>query len=223
MDGVPVGPHGRARMGGAVSPRAWIEVGLVAVAGIVGGLGVHEWRASLEATGRAEVYHARADSLHSVAAELQRRQEALDVQAHAAVEEEHRARVAAEAKADSLARIRPHAAEHVVRVAVDSGADSVAVQRAVDSLEALHAGEVASLRAALYSADSIITVQARQLAVRDQRITALEEQVATLGAEAQAWKAARPGFFSSIGGKATTLLIGAGIGLVVDRTILGGR
>lgn len=175
-----------------VSPRAWVEIGLVVVAALIGWLYLHQRDERLRAEGRLELELARADSTARAAADLVRESEARDSAAALVVRQAEAARAAAEARAAELTARAPAAADRVVAAAAPT--DSAAVRARLDELVALYEQRDTE-RLRQIRADSMIIAELRALDVtRVAAIASLESALAAAQAATETALDSRPGW-----------------------------
>lgn len=208
-----------------MTTRAYIEIGLIALAALLAVLFTNAGRNRAKAEGAAAIYaeqlHVALDSLDlSKATQIEKDQqaEAINVQANAEIAAANARRIQAEQRSDAAAARRPAVIERVIAAAgVDSAAVRVAVVEVADSI-VQH--EVNPLRAALVEATKVITEKDAQLAVRDAQIAArdrvqadLETALAASRGETAQLRKALPGWFGRNGVKvlAPVALVGGWI------------
>lgn len=183
---------GRRVAARVVSPRAWVEIGLVVVAALIGWLYLHQRDERLRAEGRLELELARADSTARAAADLVRESEARDSAAALVVRQAEAARAAAEARAAELTARAPAAADRVVAAAAPT--DSAAVRARLDELVALYEQRDTE-RLRQIRADSMIIAELRALDVtRVAAIASLESALAAAQAATETALDSRPGW-----------------------------
>lgn len=172
-----------------MKPRIWAAI----AAGIALTFwGSWEYLRAVRAEGAAAVYEQRADSLYAVAIDQEEALHAMNTQENSLIDRLAADRDSALARAARAEHYRPHVVDRIVEHA---GADSTAVRTAVEeALDSVVVEEIAPLRIALATADSIAAARTRQrdaaLAVNASLRSALEAS----RTEAAGWKATRPGF-----------------------------
>lgn len=176
-----------------MTPRLWLELGLIAVAAGSGWGYVHQRDERLRAEGRYEVLKVRADSTAKAAAESVAETQRRDSAAAVVLRVETEARAAAERRAARAAeRIAP-AADSVVAAAAP--ADSAAVRARVAELQAFY-DERDAARLDRIRSDSTIIAELRDLDVtRLAAIASLRTALAASQDAQHAGVATRPGWF----------------------------
>lgn len=183
-----------------------LELALGGLLIVVLGLAYFQWRDRVRADALAEVRQARIDSLEVVQDSLRNVQAEVDSVA-----------------ADSIAKLEARIAERQVVVVTErTNQDSIlaeidaivsdTVRILVQSLHTSHQAEVAALEDQKQSLMLEKSQLERQIEIRDERITTLEESEAALYEEIEYWQR-RSG--SSLGEK----LAWIGAGVVFDQAI----
>lgn len=175
-----------------MSPRAYLELGLVALVALTGWGYVHQRDERLRAEGRLELLRAAADSTAEVADAAVARSIGAEAAAEEATRREEAVRAAGGRRAEAATARAPAAADSVVAAAAPP--DSAAVRAAVQALQRIY-DERDAARLDQLRADSVIIAELRALDVtRVAAIASLQAALSASQAEAAAALAARPGW-----------------------------
>lgn len=176
-----------------VSPRLWLELGLVAIAAAAGWGYVHQRDNALRAEGRLELVQATADSTARAAAVAKQATVQRD-SARAAVERREAAvRAAAERRAATIAAEIGPRAERVVGAAAP--ADSAAVRARLAELQATYEARDRERLAVIASQDTVIAELRALDVTRLAAIASLESALAAAQEVGRTALETRPGWF----------------------------
>lgn len=180
---------------------------------IFAGLFVHDLKKRAVLEERANVAEHRADSLYAIAEESQSALAAVQIQARALIaEHDQRADSALSVARQAQAR-RPSIINRVVQA---SGPDSALVRLAVNEVvDSLVTYEIRPRDLALQQASAVRATLENQLARTEATLKVTQEALEGARAEAEAQKAARPGWLSRTAGKVLPTLLGFGVGYLI--------
>lgn len=180
-----------------MTPRVWIEGGLILLVLLAGWGFMHQRDNRLRAEGRLELELARADSTARAAAELVAASERRDSAAAAAIARAEEGRAAAERRASNITRKITPAADSVVLAAAPS--DSTAVRARLDELVALYEERDRARLEQLAAADQIIAELRALDVTRLAAIRSLETALSAAQAATETALEARPGWLERNG------------------------
>lgn len=197
----------------AILSRFW-PLALVAVSGIAGATAVHQWKQKLRAEGAEEIHRQRADSALALADERALHVEHLTVARDTLTERLEATRARVDSVTARERRQRPEIVERIVHAP-----DTAAIRAAVVELEASHEVEVAGLRSALATADSLIAAERARGDALALEVRSLRDANASL--QAAIGRDTSRGFLETWGERVLFGAGGAVIGYVVGSVVGG--